>query len=136
MAHIWHGTALQLASGLLGMIAGRAGTGPFQRRLSAWAPASALHARVQLEASSSVARICSCGKAVHRQGGGSAQALARQAEAEAEADQARKRFGNAKSISSAQFNADEESKTMDYEKQVGTLGLESGPAKSWLHRAF
>ncbi|CAK0782048.1 hypothetical protein CVIRNUC_005538 [Coccomyxa viridis] len=59
-------------------------------------------------------------KASGRQGGGSAQALARQAEAEAEAeaDQARKRFGNAKSISSAQFNADEESKTMDYEKQA------------------
>ena len=66
---------------------------------------------------------------MHRQAGGpggsSAQALARQKEAEAEADQARKRFGNAKSISSAQFNADEESKTMDYEKQVGTPGLEN-----------
>ena len=48
---------------------------------------------------------------------------------QAEADQARKRFGNAKSISSAQFNADEESKTMDYEKQVGTSGLQSGHAR-------
>ena len=77
--------------------------------------------------------ICSCRNAVHRQGGGpggsSAQALARQAEADAEADQARKRFGNAKSISSAQFNADEESKTMDYEKQVGILSLETEAAK-------
>ena len=80
--------------------------------------------------------MCSSRNVVHRQAGGpsSAQALAKQKEAEAEADQARKRFGNAKSISSAQFNADEESKTMDYEKQVGPVGLNMEYAK-WLIQA-
>ena len=51
-------------------------------------------------------------------GGSSAAALAKQREQEAEADQARKRFGNAKSISSAQFNSNEDSNAVDYEKQV------------------
>ena len=80
---------------------------------------------IKPEASCFAALIRSYRNVVHRQAGrpSSAQALAKQKEAEAEADQARKRFGNAKSISSAQFNADEESKTMDYEKQVGTVGL-------------
>ena len=51
-------------------------------------------------------------------GGSSAAALAKQRESEAEADLARKRFGNAKSISSAQFNSSEDSNAVDYEKQV------------------
>lgn len=39
-----------------------------------------------------------------------------------DADVARKRFGNAKSISSAQFNAEQEG-TNDYEKQVSCFPL-------------
>jgi len=54
-------------------------------------------------------------------GGSAAAALAKQREEEAEADQARKRFGNAKSISSAQYNSNEDSAAVDYEKQVSTL---------------
>ena len=38
--------------------------------------------------------------------------------AQEEADEARKRFGNAKSISSSQFNADEGAGANDYEKQA------------------
>jgi hypothetical protein len=51
-------------------------------------------------------------------GGSSTAALAKQRESEADADLARKRFGNAKSISSAQFNSSEDSNAVDYEKQV------------------
>ena len=54
-------------------------------------------------------------------GAPSAAALAKQREQEADADEARKRFGNAKSISSAQFNSNEDSNAMDYEKQVCIL---------------
>ncbi len=54
-------------------------------------------------------------------GGSAAAALAKQREEEAEADQARKRFGNAKSISSAQFNSNEDSAAVDHEKQVSTI---------------
>ena len=66
--------------------------------------------------------VCSC-LCVRRQAGAlggvsAAAALAKQREQEAEADQARKRFGNAKSISSAQFNSNEDSNAVDYEKQV------------------
>ena len=61
-------------------------------------------------------RACRQGGALG--GGSSAAALAKQREQEAEADQARKRFGNAKSISSAQFNSNEDSNAVDYEKQV------------------
>ena len=39
--------------------------------------------------------------------------------AQEEADEARKRFGNAKSISSSQFNADDSAGATDHEKQVG-----------------
>ena len=40
------------------------------------------------------------------------------AAAQEEADEARKRFGNAKSISSSQFNSDEAAGANDYEKQA------------------
>ena len=129
MSHVWHGIALRLASSLFCIIAGKQEEEPFIAEHLREGP----HQAPSVQESdrlhpSFAATTCSLCDAVHRQGGGpggsSAQALARQAEAEAEADQARKRFGNAKSISSAQFNADEESKTMDYEKQVGTVGLE------------
>ena len=49
-------------------------------------------------------------------GGSAAQQKA--AAAAADADDARKRFGNAKSISSAQYNQEEDNATANYEKQV------------------
>ncbi len=67
-------------------------------------------------------------------GGSSAAALAKQREQEAEADQARKRFGNAKSISSAQFNSNEDSNAVDYEKQVcRVLDQHSEAHDEWHH---
>lgn len=63
--------------------------------------------------------FCACRQAGALGGGSAAAALAKQREQEAEADLARKRFGNAKSISSAQFNSNEDSNAVDYEKQVG-----------------
>ena len=62
--------------------------------------------------------VRACRQAGALGGGSAAAALAKQREQEAEADQARKRFGNAKSISSAQFNSNEDSNAVDYEKQV------------------
>lgn len=59
-------------------------------------------------------------------GPGSLAALAKQRESEADADEARKRFGNAKSISSAQFNSAEDSGAVDYEKQVGPKSTHLG----------
>lgn len=70
----------------------------------------------RVEWSQNSSMLCRQGGALG--GAASAAALARQREQEAEADQARKRFGNAKSISSAQFNSNEDSNAVDYEKQV------------------
>ncbi|KAK9812503.1 hypothetical protein WJX73_004635 [Symbiochloris irregularis] len=50
--------------------------------------------------------------------GSSAEAQKAAAAAAAEADEARRRFGNAKSISSAQFNQEEDNAAANYEKQA------------------
>ncbi len=55
---------------------------------------------------------------IFRSVGGRGNAAKQAAPAAEEADAARRRFGNAKSISSSQFNSDENSSGNNYEKEV------------------